>query len=160
MRKTFPALVTIAILTLSAGIHADPLTWTFVMHPSDMIAGPDLQKLSTRHHWDWKFDEQGGKFEIAVRKPAFPAPAPQCHMDYLILDMPLYYPENPKQAPLSERRAVYDALLAMHTTGKGTLPVHVEALYDVRERRSGPELTACNIYFVLPLAKDAGKLLP
>jgi hypothetical protein len=155
------ALVTIVFFVCGVGVAcADPLTWTFTLRPADIIVGQNLQKLHAPRHWNWEFDEQNGKFEIAVRKSAFPVPAPQCHMDYLILSMPLYYPETPKQAPLSERRAVYDALLAMQTTGKGALPAHVEALFYTRQGPSGPALTTCNIYFVLPLAKDAGKLLP
>jgi hypothetical protein len=72
-------------------------------------------------------------------------------MPYLILTMPLYYPENPKQAPLPQRRAVYDALLTMQQTRKGSLQVQTEASYYVRQRASGAELTTCNLYFVLPL---------
>lgn len=72
-------------------------------------------------------------------------------MPYLILAMPNYYPENPKQAPLSDRRTVYDTLLAMQETGKGTLRVKAEASYYVRKGASGLELTTCNIYFALPL---------
>jgi hypothetical protein len=161
MSKIFVALAVVALFAFSLGIAcADQSTWTFVLHPADIVAGPNLQKLHSRHDWNWKFDERDGKFEVAVRKSAFPIPAPQCRMDYLILSMPLYYPENPKQAPLSERRAVYDALLAMQSTGKGTLSAHAEALHYVRQGPSGAELTTCNIYFVLPLAEDAGKLLP
>ncbi len=152
----------IAVLfTLVAGTaHADPATWSFVLRPNDIVAGPSLQKLNTRRHWNWEFDEQDGTFEIAVRKAAFPAASPQCRLDYLILGMPSYYPENPKQASVPDRRAVYDALLAMQEKKKGGLPVHVEALYFTQNGPLGPELTTCNIYFVLPLAKDAGKLLP
>lgn len=161
MAKIFHAVVTVTFFSLSAGIaYAGPSEWTFILRPSDIVAGERLQKLHTRHRWNWEFDDRDGKFEMAVRKSAFPAAAPQCHMDYLILGMPVYYPENPKQAPLSERHAVYDALLAMQATGKGTLPVHVEALDDTRARPSAPRLTTCNVYFVLPLAKDAGQLLP
>jgi hypothetical protein len=149
------------LVALAAGrAGAEPLTWNFTLRPGDIVAGPALQKLDTRRHWNWEFDERDGKFEIAVRKAAFPAASPQCRMDYLILGMPLYYPENPKQASVPDRRAVYDALLAMQQTKKGSLPVHVEALSYARNTPQGPELTSCNIYFVLPLAPDAGKLLP
>jgi hypothetical protein len=159
-----PKLLTSAVavlFTLVAGTaHADPVTWSFILHPDDIVAGPSLQKLPTRRHWNWQFDEPAGTFEIAVRKVAFPATAPQCRMDYLILSMPSYYPENPKQASVPDRRSVYDALLAMQETQKGSLPIHVEALQYTRNGTRGPELTTCNIYFVLPLARDAGNLLP
>lgn len=153
-------LIALLISMLGAGIaNAGPFEWTITLRASDVVAGASLQKLRTSHHWKWEFDDQG-QFEVAVRKSAFPAPAPQCRMDYLILGMPLYYPENPKQASRSERRAVYDALLAMLSSGKGALSAHVEPLQYARKGRAGPELTSCNIYFVLPLDKDAGKRLP
>ena len=153
--------VAAVLFTLVVGAaRADELTWTFSLRPNDIVAGSTLQKLRSRHHWKWEFNEQIGTFEIAVRKAAFPAAAPQCRMDYLILSMPSYYPETPKQAPLTERRAVYDALLTMQETKKGILPVHVDALFYARKGPRGAELTTCNIFFVLPLAKDAGKLLP
>jgi hypothetical protein len=158
--KFLTSVVAVLFTLVVSTAHADQLTWTFVLHPNDIIAGPSLQKLHTRHHWSWEFNEPDGKFEIAVRKAAFPAASPQCRMDYLILSMPVYYPENPKQASLSERHAVYDALLTMRETKQGSLPVHVEALYYTQNGPLGPELTTCNIYFVLPLAKDAGELLP
>jgi hypothetical protein len=158
MGKILLALVTILFSIRAA--DAESFEWTVPLRASDIVVGEGLRKLHTRHHWIEEFDEQNGKFEIAVRKSAFPVAAPQCHMDYLILDMPLYYPETPKQAPLSERRAVYDALLAIAASGKGALSAHVEPLQYARKGPSGPELTSCNIYFVLPLARDAAKLLP
>jgi hypothetical protein len=158
--KLLTSVAAVLITLVVGAAHADQLVWTFSLRPNDIIAGPSLQKLRTRHHWSWEFNEQIGTFEIAVRKTVFPAASPQCRMDYLILSMPSYYPENPKQAPLTERRAVYDALLTMKETKKGILPVHVDALFYARKGPHGPELTTCNIYFVLPLNKDAGKLLP
>src|SRR5262245_58298346 len=116
----------------------------------DLCPTPFRYHRRTGASWQWTFD-QNGTFEVALRKSAFPAPAPQCRMPYLILAMPNYYPENPKQAPLSDRRTVYDTLLAMQETGKGTLRVKAEASYYVRKGASGLELTTCNIYFALPL---------
>ena len=81
-------------------------------------------------------------------------------MEYLILTMPLYYPESPKQAPLSERLAVYDALAKMKRTGKGSMTVRFDALWYARQAGKSWELTTCNIYFTLPLEKDAAKILP
>ena len=154
-----PAIAVLFALAAGAA-SADPLTWSLILRPGDIVAGPTLQKLPAHRPWNWEFDGRDGTFEIAVRKAACPAASPQCRMDYLILGMPLYYPENPKRASLPERRAVYDALLAMQETGKGGLPVQVEAPAYARNGPLGPELTSCNIYFVLPLAADAGKLLP
>lgn len=116
----------------------------------DLCPTPFRYHRRTGASWQWTFD-QNETFEVALRKSAFPAPAPQCRMPYLILAMPNYYPENPKQAPLSDRRTVYDTLLAMQETGKGTLRVKAEASYYVRKGASGLELTTCNIYFALPL---------
>ena len=158
--KSLTSVAAVLFTLVVGATRADQLTWTFSLRPNDIIAGPSLQKLRTRHHWSWEFNELFGTFEIAIRKAAFPTTSPECRMDYLILKMPAYHDDTPKQAHLTERRAVYDALLTMQETKKGILPVHVEALYYTRKGPRGPELTTCNIYFVLPLTKDAGKLLP
>jgi len=81
-------------------------------------------------------------------------------MDYLILTMPHFYIENPAQAPIAERRAVYDALLNIKEANRGSLTVHFDALWYARQGPSGPELTTCNIYFTLPLSKEAAKISP
>ena len=121
-----------------------------MLNSTNVIVGEALAKLQTRHEWQWRFDVNG-KFEVALVKSASPVPAPQCRMPYLILAMPLYYPETPKQAPLAERRAVYDDLLKMQDTKKATLQVQTEPLYYFKYGASGAELTTCNLYFVLPL---------
>jgi hypothetical protein len=131
--------------------------WTVVLRAGDFVVGPDLQKLSARR-WAWNSD--GGQFEVAVRKSAIPVPAPQCRMEYLILKMPAYYPENPAQATPAERQAVYDALMKIRKEGKGALKVRFDALWYSRQGSSGTELTTCNIYFSLPLDRDAAKVLP
>jgi hypothetical protein len=131
--------------------------WIAVLHSDDFVIGPDLLKLSARHHWAWKFD---GGFEVAVRKSAIRIPAPKCRMDYLILTMPVYYPENPAQASMAERQAVYDALVSVKKAGTGAIKVRFDALWYWQQGPSGPELTACNIYFTLPLEKDAAKIVP
>jgi hypothetical protein len=80
-------------------------------------------------------------------------------MEYLILTMGIPYSESaPKPAAEIERQALYDALLQLKETGQGSLIVHFWG--GVREGPSGPELTACNINFVLPLAPDAAKISP
>jgi hypothetical protein len=74
-------------------------------------------------------------------------------MDYLILDIPFYYPENPKQASVSERRAIYDALLALKASNRGSVTARVEAPESLaRMGPRGVELTACNLSFALPLS--------
>ena len=67
--------------------------------------------------------------------------------------------ENPAQAPLAERRVVYDALMSIKKTGKGSLKIHFNALYYWHQEPAGPLLTTCNIFFVLPLEKDAAKIV-
>jgi hypothetical protein len=138
-------------LAYVTGVAAAPSpVWTHTLHPSDIIVGEALAKLHTRHEWQWRFDADG-KFEVALAKSASPVPAPQCRMPYLILAMPLYYPETPKQASLAERRAVYDALLKMQDTKQGRLQVRTEPLYSFKYGTAGAELTTCNLFFVLPL---------
>jgi hypothetical protein len=159
-------LVTAAlILTASGRAKADAASkeWTVRLHPDDIVAGQQLENIKSRHHWLWRFNNENveGNFDIAVRKSSIPILAPKCRMDYLILTMPYYYPETPKQAPVTERRAVYDALLKLTKTGQGSLTVHFEVIpWEVHDGPSGPELTGCNIYFVLPLAPDAAKISP
>jgi len=140
---------------LSVGAVAADTIWSTGIRAEDILAGEELAKLSSRR-WAWQFDN--GKFEIAVKKSAIPVPAPGCRMEYVILTMPVYYPENPKQAPMDERRAVYDALLRMKKSSRGSMTVRFDALWYARQGPKGPELTTCNIYFTLPLARDAAKI--
>ena len=72
----------------------------------------------------------------------------------------MYYPENPAQATTADRQAVYDALVSIKKTGTGSLKVRFDALWYSRQGPTGPELTTCNIYFALPLEKDAARVLP
>ncbi len=72
----------------------------------------------------------------------------------------MYYPENPAQATTADRQAVYDALVKIQRTGAGALKIRFDALWYSRQGPSGPDLTTCNIYFTLPLAKDAAGVLP
>ena len=150
------ALKGLLIATLASSLHAQP--WTAVLHPGDFVAGEELQKLKTRHRWQWQFGD--GQFEIAVKRSAIPVPSPKCRMDYLILTMPVYYPENPKQAPIEDRRAVYDALLKIQKAGRGSLKIRFDPLWYATKGPVGPELTTCNVYFTLPLEKDAAQILP
>jgi hypothetical protein len=109
--------------------------------------------LRTRRTWEAKFDERSGGFEIALRKKAIAIPAPSCQMDFLILKIPFYYPENPKQASLSERRAVYDALVSFQAAGRGILTARVEAAAPLaRSGARGAELAACNLMFAFPVS--------
>jgi hypothetical protein len=155
MRKVLPAFVAAIGLTyLSLGIAAGLETaWTIVLEPPDFLVGPALRQLHTRHSWVAEFDDRTGAFEIALRKTSVAISAPRCRMDYLILTIPFYYPENPKQASLSERRGVYDALLAIQASGAGGMTARVEAPAGfARMGPKGPELTACNLFFALPLS--------
>jgi hypothetical protein len=97
--KSFTSVVGALFALVVGTARADELTWTFGLSPNDIIAGPSLQKLRSRHHWSWEFNEQAGTFEIAVRKAVFPAASLQCRMDYLILSMPSYHHDTPKQDP-------------------------------------------------------------
>jgi hypothetical protein len=154
MRNWFPAIAAALLLTqpptaLAAG--AEP-AWTITLNRSNFIVGPALRQLHTRHAWAAEFDDQRAGFEVALRKTSVSIRAPQCRMDYLILTIPSYYPENPKQASASERRAVYDALLGIQERG-GSLTARVEApLGLARQGSAGMELVACNLYFALPLS--------
>ena len=149
-RRSIGFLIVCLLAYVTGAAAVQGPIWTMTLRPADIIAGEALAKLKTRHEWQWRFDSNG-KFEIALAKSASPVPAPQCRMPYLILAMPLYYPETPKQASLSDRRAVYDALLKMQETKQGSLQVRTEPLYSFKYGASGAELTTCNLFFALPL---------
>jgi hypothetical protein len=124
-----------------------------MLRPSDFVIGASLAQLPSRRTWAVGFDDHSGVFEIALRKKAVAIPAPRCRMDFLILTIPSYYPENPKQASVSERRAIYDAFVAFQAGGSGSLAVRVEApLGLARIGANGIELVACNLYFAFPLS--------
>lgn len=62
-------------------------------------------------------------------------------------------PDTPKQASISERRAIFDRFAAFQDGGKGTLTARVEAPAPLA--RTGPhgvEFAACNLYFAFPLS--------
>jgi hypothetical protein len=155
MRKMLAALVAISILTcMSAGASAEEVAArTIMLRPTDFVIGAALVQLRTRRTWVAGFDERSGAFEIALRKKAVAIPAPRCQMDFLILAIPSYYPENPKQASVSERRAIYDAFVAIQAGGSGSLTARVEAPAGLaRIGTKGVELVACNLYFAFPLS--------
>jgi hypothetical protein len=155
MRKILAALVVMFVLTdvqIAASADETP-SWTIVLHPTDFVIGAALAQLHTRRTWPAGFDEQSGAFEIALRKKAVAIPAPHCRMDFLILDIPFYHHDTPKQATVSERRAIYDAFVAFQAGGSGSLSARVEApLGLARRARNGIELAACNLYFAFPLS--------
>jgi hypothetical protein len=148
------AVFVLVLIHAPIGAAAGPdAAWTIVLHPKDFVIGAALGELRTRHNWASGFDERSGGFDVALRKSAVAIPAPRCRMDYLILKIPFYYPENPKQASVSERRAVYDALVALQANGGGSITVRVEAPEGIGRTAAGrTELAACNLYFALPLS--------
>jgi hypothetical protein len=155
MRKMLAALVATSILTCAPAVTlADEIAaWTIALHPADFVIGAPLAKLRTGRAWAPGFDENSGTFEIALRKKAVAIPAPRCRTDFLILAIPFYYPENPKQASVSERRAIYDAFVSFQAGGSGSLTARVEApLGLARTGPKGIELAACNLYFAFPLS--------
>jgi hypothetical protein len=155
MRKSLSMVAAAIVLTqlppaFAAGFET---AWTITLNPSNFILGPALQQLHTRRSWAAGFNDQAGDFEIALRKTAVAIPAPKCRMDYLILEIPTYYPENPKRASPGERRTVYDALLRIQERDGGSMTARVEApLGLARKSAARAELVACNLYFALPLS--------
>ncbi len=155
MRKILAALTAlsaVAWIAVAASPDEAP-AWTITLHPDDFVIGAALAQLRTRHAWPAGFEEQHGAFEIALRKKAVAIPAPSCNMEFLILKIPFYYPETPKQASVTERRAVYDAFVAFQAAGRGVLTARVEA--PAPFARTGPrgvELAACNLLFAFPLS--------
>jgi hypothetical protein len=152
--------VTVALLTLMqapvAAAAAPEPAWTIVLHPQDFVIGAAINNLRTRRTWTAEFDPRTGAFEVALRKTAIAIPAPQCRMEYLILTIPFYYPETPKQASVGERRAIYDALVGLQAGGRGSITARVDAPEGLaRMSRGRMELAACNLYFAFPLSVQA-----
>ena len=153
MRTILRTLATMSVLAVApiAAVADDIPSWTITLRPGDFVIGASLAQLHTRRAWTSGFDDKQGGFEIALRKTSVAIPAPQCRIDYLVLTIPFYYPENPKQASVAERRTVYDALVALQARGSGTVTVHVEAPEPIGRRGPrGGALTACNLYFAFP----------
>jgi hypothetical protein len=141
----------LSVVAIGPACAEDP-AWTIVLHPKDFVVGSALSGLKTRHQWVDQFDASGN-FEVAVKRAAVAIASPQCRMNYLIVKIPFYYPENPKQASLSERRAVYDSLVALQTGGSGSVSMRVEApLGLARGSGSRTELTSCSLFVALPLS--------
>ena len=145
------AVLLVVAMAPAAAFAGDIPAWTITLRPGDFVIGAALAQLHTRRTWAPGFDDKQGGFEIALRKTAVPIPAPQCRMDYLVLTIPFYYPENPKQASVAERRAVYDALVALQARGNVFLRVEAPEPIGRRGPRGGV-LTACNLYFAFPPA--------
>jgi hypothetical protein len=155
LRKILTAATAMSLLngTATAVSATERASWTIVLNPTDFVIGDALGQLHTRRRWITGFNEQSGVFEIALLKKAISLPAPRCQMDYLILTIPAYYPESPKQASVRQRRAVYDALVALQAKSKGHATVGVEAPEPLARRgKGGMELLACNMYFAFPLS--------
>jgi hypothetical protein len=65
------------------------------------------------------------------------------------------YPENPKRASLSERRSIYDSLLALQDSGNGSVSMRVEAPLGLgRTIGRRTELTSCSLFVALPLSAE------
>ena len=155
MGKRLATLVAMSILTCSpASASAEEVAaWTIMLRPTDFVIGAALVQLRTRRTWIAGFNEGSGSFEIAVRKNSVAVRAPRCRMDFLILTIPFYYPETPKQASVTERRAIYDAFVAFQAGASGSLAVRVEAPASLaRIGANGIALAACNLYFAFPLS--------
>lgn len=154
-RMILTAVAAMLVLTCAQSATAADETpaWTIVLHPTDFVIGAALAQLHTRRTWAAEFDEQWGAFDIAVHKTAVAIPAPQCRMDYLILNIPFYHHDTPKQASVSERRAICNSFVAFQAGGGGSLTARVEAPLGLARRgRSGVELAACNLLFAFPLS--------
>jgi hypothetical protein len=146
-----PLAMSVLVCAPAASAADEVAAWTITLRPADFVIGAALAKLHTRRSWAAGLDESTGAFEIAVVRKAVTIPAPQCRMDFLILTIPFYYPENPKQASASERRAIYDAFVAFQAGGSGRLSARVEAPAGLaRIGANGRELAACNLYFAFP----------
>ncbi|WP_081429952.1 hypothetical protein [Paraglaciecola sp. T6c] len=89
-----------------------------------------------------EFEQNGGQFEVLLKKSAFPIQAPNCNSN-LILRMPWV----PSSVDLTLKYQLYKSILAVSLGQTEHVSVVVELNPYVQETEQGLELTQCNLFF-------------
>jgi hypothetical protein len=89
-----------------------------------------------------EFKQNGGQFEVLLKRSAFPVASPNCHSN-LILRMPWV----PPGSDLSAKYDLYQNILAVHSQRLDTVTVFIELNPYVQENEQGITLTQCNVFF-------------
>ena len=89
-----------------------------------------------------EFEQNGGQFEVLLKKSAFPIQAPNCNSN-LILRMPWVPPD----VDLTLKYQLYQSILAVYLGHSEQVSVVLELNPYVQESQQGIELTQCNIFF-------------
>lgn len=108
------------------------------------INAGNLVKIETLS--EKQFKQNGGQFEVLLRKKGFPIEAPNCKSD-IILRMPWI----PSQSKLTQKYLLYKNIVALthDQTDAVTVAIELNPFVKVDERvdENGLHLTACNVYF-------------
>lgn len=118
-------------------------------------------RYATRN--DYTF-EDGGQFEVFIRRDQFPVKSPDGKWEFLILRMPWTNPDlGVAEHSISRKRSLYDAILKMKKEGEGSVSVVVELNPFVQISRKEPlslELTGRNVFFRQALGQYINYLGP
>ena len=105
-----------------------------------VINANNLAKLETLSKKQFK--QNGGQFEVLLKKGGFPVEAPNCKSD-LILRMPWVV----SPFDLAEKYRLYKNIARVAHNLKGSVPVSIELNPYVTVQGNKLILTKCNIYF-------------
>jgi hypothetical protein len=113
---------------------------TLYYHLLYTINTDNLVKIETLS--EKQFKQNGGQFEVLLKKQAFPIEAPNCKSD-IILRMPWVA----SQLGLSQKYLLYKNIIALIHNQKDAVTVTIELNPYVKPDKNGLLLTACNVYF-------------
>lgn len=104
--------------------------------------------VSVASYTDKQFLDNGGQFEVLVKKNAFPISSPNCKSN-IILRMPWTNPKlSNSKLFISEKMAIYKAIKNITNSEEhDTLDIAVELNPYVSLKSNRFELTQCNIFF-------------
>lgn len=89
-----------------------------------------------------QFVENGGQFDVHIKKSEFPIEAPKCKSD-IILRMPWVT----AQIDVSQKYQLYLAILAVLDSKQATVSVVIELNPYVEKNAHGIQLQHCNVFF-------------
>ena len=121
------------------------------LRPWDFALSVPLSERRPRYAESNRFRfSSTGQFEIFVRTRVLPVAASHCRR-YVMARMPATDPADPAAgAKLQAKRALFDRLQALKSSGSGSAAVVVELNPYVRVASETPlrlELTQCNVFF-------------
>ena len=113
---------------------------TLYYHLSFTINADNLVKIETLS--EKQFKQNGGQFEVLLKKQAFPIEAPNCKSD-IILRMPWIA----SQLGLTQKYLLYESIVTLIHNQKDAVTVAIELNPYVKPDKNELLLTGCNVYF-------------